>query len=288
VRRRFRKMRAKARPRAPLRHCSQRGQSGVSPDSGQEETCSDRAAAILQTNFRPYTPRRRDVNPRTRPKIPNGRARNRNRRPLARSSAPYLFYVPRLTLPARGGPVKAAPRKFTPHPRPNRTAECPAAAQGPAHAHRRRFPTRRARTVLGAMERRARRPGPGVPPAYSSQRHAASAGLATRTRHYPSAVAVYARLGRQREPQLETAARRRPRSRPTAQQAPNGRDQASAQAERPPGQPVRAQTANDQGRDPTPEDESADGAYQGDDCRDDESGPNLPAVEPVVGHLLES
>lgn len=130
---------------------------------------------MLQTNFRSYCP--------PAPRLPRGRtpkpqcAASPQSQALNRYSAPYLLYVPGRTSHAREALSRAPPPEvhgpFYGRTKPPRR---PASQQAPSHAHRRRFHDAGPGIREEPMERRPPPSEPRVAPAYSSQRHASSAG----------------------------------------------------------------------------------------------------------------
>jgi hypothetical protein len=154
-------MRAKARPRAPLRHCSQRRRSGVSPDSGQEETGSDRAATMLQTNVCPYcppAPGRRSKNP---PENPQWAGPQSQPEALGQVLGAVLCLRSKADPLSLGRPCQG--RAPANSPTPSRARTKPPNFQRPARplaALTRKVPDTPSPDGMRAMERRTHRPGP--------------------------------------------------------------------------------------------------------------------------------
>jgi hypothetical protein len=171
LRGRFRKMRAKAGPRAPLRHCDQRGRSEVVPDS---RPAGRRPAPIEPRQpGRPistHMPPAPGLDPRTHPNV-SWAGPLSQLEALGWSSAQYSFYVPRRT--SHPGKAMSRPRPESSQPSPGRTKPPwrPTSPQ-PEPAHRRRLHDAGPGMLETPMERKRSPSGPGVAPSDASPRHA--------------------------------------------------------------------------------------------------------------------
>jgi hypothetical protein len=153
-------MRAKARPRAPLRTAA----NAVGVESGLTQA-KRRPAPIGPQQccgpipfHMPPAPGRRSKNP---PEIPNGRARNRNRRPLAKSSARTFLHSKADPL-SLGTPCQGRKTRNFTHSSAERNRRTCSGPKAPPSAHAKVLDTP-GPDRMGAIERRtptgrARRP----------------------------------------------------------------------------------------------------------------------------------